>query len=582
MASITYWNRLEPIVRSDAIVRSLRAEIRDPLWLLTRQWQLGEFQGEDAASPAWIEVHTSETPIDEWSARGGASHALDAESPLEALFAGASALDDGLETRAELGGLFEDELLAAGGSRALIESIRQRYGIAARAPREDAASIRFEQVCADRLTDGLALLELDRGWKAISETIAADAEAEASLQRAYAALEQFARSVFGQLPSDRPAAWQTERLRAEGTLSLSTPESRLALRVEPSREGDLDWYSCDVATRSRGGASARTSKRVVMPAHVRFRGMPEHRFWDFEHGGADFGAVVADSRDVARLVVIDFALTASNDWFMVPCVQRVGTALRVEQVRVRDVFGGTTLVERGDQVDPARRTERWTMWSITDRESGGVEPSLLLPAGYPSRMAGPAIEEVRFLRDEMANMSWAIEHTIPNALGEPWLSHERATARLPAGVPPPPAPPATGPQIKYVLQTDVPAYWFPLVPVRIEGAAGQIEYALGSMLDSVTGARRTLAPDGRILRAPSGQRLRVREEELPRVGVTVQRVPVRTRTPSGATRLWVEWRRRPGAGEGSSGLKFDSVEFIRAPQTSASDEIVSAATEESP
>ncbi|MBL8683807.1 MAG: hypothetical protein JNK05_31835 [Myxococcales bacterium] len=582
MASITYWNRLEPIVRSDAIVRSLRAEIRDPLWLLTRQWQLGEFQGEDAASPAWIEVHTSETPIDEWSARGGPLHGLDADAPLEALFAGASALDESLETRAELGGIFEDELVAAGGSRALVESVRQRFAIAALAPSEDTASVRFEHVCAEKITDGLELLALDRGWKAIAEAIGATSDTEMPLQRAFEALERFAREVFGHLPKDRPAAWQPERLRAEGTLSVRTAESRLSLRVQPSREGDVDWYSCDVSARIAEGSGAQTTKRIVMPAHVRFRGMPEPRFWDFEHGGADFGAVVADSRDVARLVVIDFALTASNDWFMVPCVQRAGTALRVEQVRVRDVFGGTTIVERGDQVDPARRAERWTMWSLTDQESGGVEPTLLLPTGYPSRMSGAAIEEVRFLRDEMANMSWAIEHTMPNGLGEPWLSHERATARLPAGVPPPPAPPATGPQIKYVLQTDVPAYWFPLIPVRIEGGEGQVEYALGSLLDSTTGARRALAPGGCILRTPSGERLHIREEELPRVGATIQRVPVRTRTLSGATRVWVEWRRRPGAGEGSSGLRFDSVEFIRAPESSASDELVPAATEESP
>lgn len=582
MASITYWNRLEPIVRSDAIVRSLRAEIRDPLWLLTRQWQLGEFQGEDAASPAWIEVHTSESPIDEWSARGGTSHGLDGDAPLEALFAGASALDDSLETRAELGGIFEDELVAAGGSSALVDSVRRRFAITAFAPREDAASVRFEHVCAERITDGLELLALDRGWKAIIEAIGATGDADTSLQRAYEALERFAREVFGHLPKDQPAAWQPERLRSEGALSVSSPENRLSLRVQPSREGDVDWYSCDVDSRTAAGSGARTTRRIVMPAHVRFRGMPEARFWDFEHGGADFGAVVADSRDVARLVVIDFALTASNDWFMVPCAQRAGTALRVEQVRVRDVFGGTTLVERGDQVDPARRAERWTMWSLTDHESGGVEPSLLLPAGYPSRMSGAAIEEVRFLRDEMANMSWAIEQTMPNALGEPWLSHEREAARLPAGVPPPPAPPATGPQIKYRLQTDVPAYWFPLIPVRIEAGSGQVEYALGSMLDSATGARRALAPDGCILRATSGQQLHIREEELPRVGVTIQRVPVRTRTLSGATCLWVEWRRRPGAGEGSSGLKFDSVEFIRTPDASAPDEIVPGSTEESP
>src|SRR5712692_2720281 len=45
------WNRLEGRARSADLERSLRAEVRDPLWFLTRQWQYGEFEGEDAGSP---------------------------------------------------------------------------------------------------------------------------------------------------------------------------------------------------------------------------------------------------------------------------------------------------------------------------------------------------------------------------------------------------------------------------------------------------------------------------------------------------------------------------------------------------
>ena len=54
-ASITYWNRVEPSPRSESLRPGLTAAVRDPLWFLTRQWQLGEFQGEDAASPAFVE-----------------------------------------------------------------------------------------------------------------------------------------------------------------------------------------------------------------------------------------------------------------------------------------------------------------------------------------------------------------------------------------------------------------------------------------------------------------------------------------------------------------------------------------------
>ena len=42
MTSVTVWTRLEPHPRDGSMQRSLQAQVRDPLWLLARQWQLGE------------------------------------------------------------------------------------------------------------------------------------------------------------------------------------------------------------------------------------------------------------------------------------------------------------------------------------------------------------------------------------------------------------------------------------------------------------------------------------------------------------------------------------------------------------
>src|SRR5215469_9564229 len=44
--------RLEPGVRNADMSVGLQARIYDPLWLLARQWQFGEFQAEDNGSPA--------------------------------------------------------------------------------------------------------------------------------------------------------------------------------------------------------------------------------------------------------------------------------------------------------------------------------------------------------------------------------------------------------------------------------------------------------------------------------------------------------------------------------------------------
>ncbi|MBL8972401.1 MAG: hypothetical protein JNK56_17575, partial [Myxococcales bacterium] len=43
--------RLEAITRTDDVAQGLQARLADPLWLIGRQWQVGELTGEDAASP---------------------------------------------------------------------------------------------------------------------------------------------------------------------------------------------------------------------------------------------------------------------------------------------------------------------------------------------------------------------------------------------------------------------------------------------------------------------------------------------------------------------------------------------------
>ena len=49
--SVTTWNRLEGRPRTPASNGRCEAEVRDALWMLTKQWQMGEFRGSDAGSP---------------------------------------------------------------------------------------------------------------------------------------------------------------------------------------------------------------------------------------------------------------------------------------------------------------------------------------------------------------------------------------------------------------------------------------------------------------------------------------------------------------------------------------------------
>src|SRR4051812_37426678 len=86
MAEVSWLSRLEPRPRDNDLRRSLAAEVRDPLWFLFRQWQMGEFQGEDTGSLAYIKYTGSTAPIPRWATSDAApeqEQALDRRAPLE-------------------------------------------------------------------------------------------------------------------------------------------------------------------------------------------------------------------------------------------------------------------------------------------------------------------------------------------------------------------------------------------------------------------------------------------------------------------------------------------------------------------
>ena len=62
------WTRLEPQSVTGDPRPGLEARVHDPLWLLCRQWQLGELEGDDAGSPLGVELSVSSSQFARWQA----------------------------------------------------------------------------------------------------------------------------------------------------------------------------------------------------------------------------------------------------------------------------------------------------------------------------------------------------------------------------------------------------------------------------------------------------------------------------------------------------------------------------------
>jgi hypothetical protein len=225
----------------------------------------------------------------------------------------------------------------------------------------------------------------------------------------------------------------------------------------------------------------------------------------------------------------------------------VNSLYQIETFLVRDVFGGLTFVDRTDRAKTGTGG-RWTMFSTV--EDGGVADFFLLPPTASVAMqTGSVLEDLRFLRDPTANMNWAIEYEVEGGIGQPLYGAEEDARNRPA---PPPlgGPVQAGAVIRFQIETPVPTYWFPYVPVEVTNVVTQVLLRQGEV---ERGTSSLVLPKGRVLPGVT----ELREQEVPRTGVRITRVANRSRWLDGSTHLWIARRKTSGRGEGSSGLRFD-------------------------
>lgn len=518
MPSITYWNRLEPSPRANDFTGPLAARVHDGLWFITRQWQLGEFHGEDAGSAAWIEVDTTSVRMAAWLTSQNVQ-IVDAGVPLEKAVGETLPLD--LATAVDLGETFEAML----NDPTLVAPFRAAYPIAPASPADEASGdaelLRFRSVMAGRALDGAALfyaasasLPLLPPQPAIN-SLPKRLAASSALQ-SYVAI---VRELFGGPPGTPSPAWNAPHFAYEFDVSVG---GLGGYSVRPGNDGEATWEAfsgSDLQTAVPTLERPEQTKISCLPASVRFRGMPSNRWWDFDNAMLDAGAIDFERRDTAKLLLSDLLILHGDEWFIAPIDQKVGTVMRLDVVLVRDVFGVLTLI-------PPAAAPNWTMFAI----DGPVpaQGSLFPPTATAAVQYGAPIEETRFIRDEMMNMAWAIEETTIGPLGQPLRGYDVAARHTPD----PPDPTITT-LPRYLLRPPAPPYWVPYLP-----AAG----ADGVMFERAT---------------PAKTPPRISEEELRRSGIRVERVVARSRGFCGDTYLWLACRKNVAPAETTSASPFD-------------------------
>ena len=86
LPSAVTWSRLEPLTLTSDLTAGLQTLLGDPLWMIGRQGQFGELQGEDAGTPisAIVEIEQASLSRLRRGASGPAIDLVDESVPLEA------------------------------------------------------------------------------------------------------------------------------------------------------------------------------------------------------------------------------------------------------------------------------------------------------------------------------------------------------------------------------------------------------------------------------------------------------------------------------------------------------------------
>ena len=340
---------------------------------------------------------------------------------------------------------------------------------------------------------------------------------------------------------DSPA-WQAEAL--EYAFEAETTTHRLVGRDYVGRA--LDWYNFDVAGAKRAEPSATTTRQMT-PTQLYFPGTPNPRWWRFEDGDAYFDEPVDPEPNALSMLLPEFFYADINNWYVLPLPMSAGTMREVTNVAVVDSFGVVTNLGAADQT-----TKNWRLFVLDAAEGTRAQalsgqflfaPNIALDVLHNDEM-----EDVRFIRDEDANLVWAVEFRYRTASGETIVNGDTRGSAAPAldeGLP------------RFRLKSDMPRHWIPYVPRKNAPNAalsGEMHLRRGRTDEAATPANPQY--QSRIV----AESVLLNEEEIPRSGLRVRRIARYARGSDGTQHFWIGRLKESGQRTMLPGLRFDFIE----------------------
>jgi hypothetical protein len=560
--SITAYNRLEPRARTENFERSLRAEIRDPLWMLTRQWQMGELEAEDCGSPIDARITTKEIQVDRIALNGGTGTAYNNKIPMEC-FVEKETVQFTHALRLQVTSYFL-KLHSPALRTKYLGKYQEKFGIDPVDETKleaDINGLNLYRSTKVKGIDGEKILAAIAGGTLVAQAAIEPGDVDA-INTAADQLSNWFRRAYFQPNDDKDVAWRPTQLDYQ--FSIAAPESANSQQVLDASEyhgGRLDWYSFDTVLRPQllgtddQNAQPHVKKNTIsfIPVTPSFKGIPNARFWEMEDRQIDFGKMNAKTSDLLLLAFTEFGLIYANDWFMLPYRMPVNTLCEIRGLVVTDVFGDRTLIRAADE-GPDSEWQRWSMYNLSNKgHIGEYNRQFFLPPALTQNLESDPIEEVHYIRDEMANMCWGIESIIPDQTSQ---GIDGNLAADKSGVIIPAVEPDETAHIRYLLGNSVPENWIPFIPVHKPGSVQDIRFQRATM--PKFDGRDVIKAKGRLLTEVASPYY-INSEEIPYSGTIISRSFQRTRWLNGQPYVWLGRYRQTGRGQGSSNLMFDQI-----------------------
>ena len=576
--------RIEPRSRVASMGETIGAQVHDALWMLTQQWRVGEYKGTDGGSVMKAKLRMKSEKIGKYQLLNQSAQDFDDSMPLNTAV---EALDyePDLLMRLQIGKHWALLLNKHIGNNTYNGDYSAQPGLQIEAPATtEYANLSDKQaavlltVAGGQMLDGYKLYQDVKATPGNAKAYAHDSAKDAEIDLAES---DFIKYVEKLVYKPTEEAWEKSALEYQYKVSSYDGSDETVMVGDHAQSGKLQWYDVDLdadaSTLSNTNDQTTFYQEEYLPGSADFHGMPTGRWWEFEDRNIDLATMLTNKNDLSKLMVMEFGLIYSNDWFVIPRTLQAGTLNSIDTLVVTDVFGKHTKVNpAGTGIDDV--WQRWSMYTLNKRgnNADAADNRLYLPPTFGQHQEGQPIEQVYLVRDEMANMVWGLEEVVPSPVyggvrGNIALTELEEYFKANSIYTPVPAhgEEENDAEVKYTLMNTVPENWIPFIPVKVGSSSRDIQYQRAKMnrvfegfttSDFVT-PRTDLLSYG-LDATPDPLPYYINEEEITRPGVVIKTNYQRTRWYNGEIFTWVGRNKVNGRGEATSGLEYDVLSDI--------------------